>query len=43
MNKPPLGVSPSWIAIPDRIKGLSDAISRYAKKKNICNLEDLYS
>ena len=28
-EKPPLGVKPSWIAIPQRIKELAEAIIRY--------------
>jgi len=30
MNKPPIGVSPSWYVIPNRNKDLADAISRFS-------------
>lgn len=29
-TKPPLGVKPSWIAVPQRITALAEAIIRYA-------------
>lgn len=35
MNNPPLGVSPAWFFIPNRINDLSGAISRYSKHDDI--------
>lgn len=34
-KKPPLGTCPSWYAIPKRIQGLSDAISRFTGHDSI--------
>lgn len=33
-NKPPIGVSPAWFEIPNRIKVLSEAISRFTEYEN---------
>jgi len=35
MHEPPIGVKPAWFVIPERIKELSDAISRYSEHDNI--------
>lgn len=37
MQKPPIGVQPSRVAIPNRIKDLSDSISRYTEHEFICS------
>lgn len=34
-NKIPIGVSPSWIALPNRINELAQAISRYSEHDKI--------
>ena len=34
-EKPPIGVRPSWYAIPARIKELADGISRYTGHERI--------
>lgn len=35
MNKPPFGTKSAIFALPDRIKNLADAISRYTNHENI--------
>lgn len=37
MNKPPIGASPVWYILPNRIKDLADAISRYSEYDRIGN------
>lgn len=34
-NKPPIGASPSWYVLPQRIKDLSEAITRYAEHERM--------
>ena len=41
MKKPPIGVKPLWFVTPNRIKELSDAISRYTEHENICTDNDV--
>lgn len=33
--KPPIGVEPHWIAIPQRIKALSGAIERHVQENEV--------
>lgn len=40
-KKPPIGVSPSWYVIPNRIKELANAISRYSEHNRICHDKDI--
>ena len=40
MDKPPIGVRPSWFALPHRIKELADAISRYTEHKRMCTSKE---
>lgn len=37
MNKPPIGVAPSWYVLPGRISELAAAINRYAGHEQIMN------
>lgn len=34
-KKPPIGASPSWYVIPNRIKELSEAIARYTEHERM--------
>lgn len=40
-KEPPIGVSPSWYVIPNRIKELANAISRYSAHDRICRDKDV--